>query len=534
MKSSEAMNRDPRPTASGVRPARLHRILPWALAAALMAGMASVPVLAQTANPPEYMTYQGYLVDANGAALASVNPVNYTVVFRIYSVSSGGSSLWTESQTVTVDKGSFSVVLGEGVVEGSEPRPTLSSIYASTSASDRYIGITVKGLSGGDPEILPRLRLLTSPYAFLAKSANGLVAADGTSLLVPDAGRLRLSQAIQSTGGNGRGTGAVDLQVTRNGSQPAQVASGSTSTLSGGQNNTASGENSVVAGGNGNTASGFNASALGGTASTASGSYATVAGGRQNTASGENSFAAGRRANAQHSGSFVWADNQDADYSSTANNQFMVRASGGVAINTSPDSDAALKVSGKIRSDSADIGTLNVTGTVSANALSGNGTVPLGVIVMWSGASVPTGWALCDGSTVNGRTTPDLRGRFVIGSNSSRSIGTVGGAENVTLTVNQIPSHNHSVSGTTGDNGNHQHSYTDSYFAEFQSGGNNNWWGSKSGYDGDNTPFNVSRWSDWAGNHNHTFNVTSGSTGGGQSVDKMPPFYALAFIMRVY
>lgn len=66
-------------------------------------------------------------------------------------------------------------------------------------------------------------------------------------------------------------------------------------------------------------------------------------------------------------------------------------------------------------------------------------SIPSGGIIMWSGSTVPDGWALCDGE--NG--TPDLRGRFVLGSSDSHAIGSVGGSEEVTLTVEQMPEHNH-------------------------------------------------------------------------------------------
>ena len=89
-------------------------------------------------------------------------------------------------------------------------------------------------------------------------------------------------------------------------------------------------------------------------------------------------------------------------------------------------------------------------------------TVPVGGIIMWSGsvASVPAGWALCNGS--NG--TPDLRDRFVVGAGGTRAPGVTGGAASGTtssagahshtgstggtaLTVAQIPGHTHT--GTT-------------------------------------------------------------------------------------
>ncbi len=68
----------------------------------------------------------------------------------------------------------------------------------------------------------------------------------------------------------------------------------------------------------------------GGGRNTASGYGSIVSGGYLNTASGEYSWAGGRRAEAEHEGSFVWADAQDADYKSNGNHTFNVRAKGGV------------------------------------------------------------------------------------------------------------------------------------------------------------------------------------------------------------
>ena len=59
---------------------------------------------------------------------------------------------------------------------------------------------------------------------------------------------------------------------------------------------------------------------------------------------------------------------------------------------------------------------------------------PTGVIVMWSGNTntIPTGWALCNGQTVNNLTTPDLRNRFIIGAGSTYTAGQTGGATSQT------------------------------------------------------------------------------------------------------
>lgn len=519
------------------------RVSPLLSAHALMGAMLAVclctsglEVQAQSANgfPPNLMTYQGYLVDANGNPLAPSNPVNFAVVFRIYSASTGGNPLWSESQTVTVDKGNFSVVLGEGGAQGSEPRPNLSTVFTSSTASDLYIGITVNGLSGGNTEILPRLRLLTSPYSFLARAANGLAGNDGAALIASDAGRLRISQTLQSTGGNTRGTGATDLQTTRLSSSPGQVAAGDYSVIGGGQNNTASGLASAVDGGQNNTASGTAAVVGGGDNNIASGNFSTVPGGQSSTASAGWTIAAGRRAKALHEGSIVFGDARDQDKSSTGNNQFIIGSSGGVAINTTPASGVALTVSGRVKADSAEFASMAVT-TLNSTSVTGYGTIPIGGIILWSGAitAVPDGWALCDGT----QSTPDLRGRFVMGAGGSpyRNVGATGGAETVTLTVNQLPAHNHRVRGSTGNNGAHTHAVysaptDDRNFTgrTFQALGVV----ADAGSPG-NPSTDYSATTSSAGDHNHAFDVTSDSTGGGAAVDKLPPFYALAYIMRI-
>ncbi len=94
--------------------------------------------------------------------------------------------------------------------------------------------------------------------------------------------------------------------------------------------------------------------------------YATVPGGNLNYAGGNYSFAAGQRAKANFQGDFVWADSQAADFNSTSNDQFLVRAKGGVGINTGNPGTNALAVSGNINATSfsgngAGLTGLNVT-----------------------------------------------------------------------------------------------------------------------------------------------------------------------------
>ncbi len=103
-------------------------------------------------------------------------------------------------------------------------------------------------------------------------------------------------------------------------------------TIGGGISNTAGGNYSTVSGGEGNYAGGHVSTIGGGSSNIVSGLYATVPGGFDNTASGNYSFAAGRGANAQHPGSFVWADSQGTTFYSPDDNTFNIRAENGVTV----------------------------------------------------------------------------------------------------------------------------------------------------------------------------------------------------------
>ena len=173
------------------------------MAGALMgvALLAAGDVLAQaTPKPPERMTYQGFLTGADGVPLGNTAPKAYDVVFRIHDSEQGGEVLWGEQQTVTLDKGYFSVLLGEGGPVSGVPNAgvNLSSLFVGASASDRYVGVTVKGVGTGntDVEILPRVRLLSAPYAYLAASAVKLVQTTGADLLTSSGNTVTVSGSL--------------------------------------------------------------------------------------------------------------------------------------------------------------------------------------------------------------------------------------------------------------------------------------------------------------------------------------------------
>lgn len=194
-----------------------------------------------TPNPPGQVSYQGFLTDANGVPLALTAPKNYDVNFRIYTVPTGGSAVWGEVQTVTVDRGYFSVLLGQGAaLSGGEPwTNNLVSIFTGLDASDRYIGMTVKGITTPDSEIQPRLRLLASPYSFLAAKANNSVTLAGYdwSLLFPDTGNPATGTfpgskiTLNSIGSAQIAPGAIgSVQIANGAVGPTQIANGGVGT----------------------------------------------------------------------------------------------------------------------------------------------------------------------------------------------------------------------------------------------------------------------------------------------------------------
>ena len=100
-----------------------------------------------------------------------------------------------------------------------------------------------------------------------------------------------------------------------------------------------------------------------------------------------------------------------------------------------------------------------------------NGPVPSGGIIMWSGHedSIPDGWVVCDGrERGDGTNTPNLSGRFVVGignnGENNYSLGVDGGYDNVSLTISNMPSHDHG--GSTGNDGGHHHLYRDRFYIE--------------------------------------------------------------------
>ncbi|MDH3892112.1 MAG: hypothetical protein OEV49_13625 [candidate division Zixibacteria bacterium] len=105
--------------------------------------------LTAVADVPSVMSYQGVLTDGGGSPVADGS---YSVLFSIYDVASGGSAIWSETQSVSTTDGAFAIMLGS--VNPLDP------LYFA--GADRFLGVKV----GSDPEISPRTEFGSVPFAF--------------------------------------------------------------------------------------------------------------------------------------------------------------------------------------------------------------------------------------------------------------------------------------------------------------------------------------------------------------------------------
>jgi hypothetical protein len=137
------------------------------------------------------MSLQGYIEDAVGQPLGSATPTNYVVRFSIFKAPQGGTATWSETQTVTFDKGNYSVLLGQGTPDVAGA--VLSDVLI-TNKIDLYVETTVTITGQNSTTIKPRLRLIPTPYAFVAKTATTAEKITGTLPTTQLTGTLTTSQ----------------------------------------------------------------------------------------------------------------------------------------------------------------------------------------------------------------------------------------------------------------------------------------------------------------------------------------------------
>jgi hypothetical protein len=136
-------------------------------------------------------------------------------------------------------------------------------------------------------------------------------------------------------------------------------------------------------------------------------------------------------------------------------------------------------------------------------------------IVAWSSATIPSGWAICNGQTVNSIVTPDLRSKFILGAANDTELGTTTGAS----------THTHAMPAATGSSAAHNHTLSLGYGGSGTDG--------NKGYGGSgatNAPPHTPGGSQTVDNNTSFHTHTTSTTGTGTNI---PAYIKLLFIMKV-
>ena len=179
--------------------------------------------------------------------------------------------------------------------------------------------------------------------------------------------------------------------------------------------------------------------------------------------------------------------------------------------------------------------------TLVGNGITGLGIVPIGSIIMWTGnrVTLPSNYKLCDGTTYNGIPTPDLRNKFIIGAIYHQNGSTLNSDSFNSNMNNNWDLRTNIEDGqltTTGGSKDavvvsHSHGVTDPGHVHGYNG--------KGGMTHPKSANGVDGWGSWYGTlgYQSTSDETTGITikyeGESNKNKNLPPYYALAFVMRI-
>lgn len=304
-----------------------------------------------SAQAPSVISFQARLTDPVGTP---IDTPSVSVTFKLYR---DGLPVWEEVHpSVSIASGLLNVHLGQ-----TTRLDTIPFRYPFE------LGIKI----GDDAEMSPRTVLAASPFAKALPGFYTFVGDESADLetvnVVGGARTNWISGGVIGSTISGGGSAAVphghpnaihsDFGTIGGGAGNYISHLANSSTIGGGTTNSSDAELVTIGGGSGNHAKGPRSTICGGWGNWTSGDYATVLGGLFNQARGKNSIAAGYKARARHDGSFVWNDRSVIEGNdsllSTAANQFLIRAAGGVGIGTDAPANqlsvnGAVDISGKL------------------------------------------------------------------------------------------------------------------------------------------------------------------------------------------
>ena len=391
----------------------------------------------------------------------------------------GGGDL-TSGRSFTVGAGTGVTVNANDVAIGQAVGTGDSVTFASVTVDD----ITINGSTISDAGAFT-----------LDVGGNITLDADGSIIALADGG-TEFAQLFQSGGGFSIYTPASDSDFKVVGNDGGSSVTALTLDMSDAGTATF---NSRISGG-GLSASSYFADAddlvLGGTGHQG----ITIASGT--SSDGNIFFADGTSSDARYRGIVRYSHADDAMkfYTSGANERFRVGSSGQLGIG-----GATYGSSGQVLTSGG------ASAAPSWTTIETSG-VPSGGIIMWSGTNgdIPSGFVLCDGNN----STPNLTDRFIIGRGGSTNTNSTGGANTVTLSTNNLPSHSHGIGNiATAGAGSHSHS-ADGNLATDSSGnhthGDGNYATSNSG---NHTHGDGNLSAAAGGDHSHNFNANTGNSG---------------------
>lgn len=263
----------------------------------------------------------GYLNVAGGSASTVGGGMGNTATGQAATVG-GGQANASSAQDGTIGGGIGNIADGQATTVGGGYSNVVNSQFGTVAGGTQNSAFGLGATIGGG------YQNIVTFGGVIAGGQNNNASGDVATIA---GGAQNIASGDESfIGGGGLNTNS-DLADTIGGGQ-LNYTSGIYSTVNGGLSNLATNNYATVAGGNGNISGGY---------------ASTVPGGNQNYARGDYSFAAGNQAYAINPGCFVWADSENSRFASTANDQFLIRAEGGVGINNNSPA-ASLDVSGTV------------------------------------------------------------------------------------------------------------------------------------------------------------------------------------------